>query len=366
MHILAYYSLGLLRNASGRLVGEAYVRFSLVLKRSFLPLGTGVMSMFMRKESIGFTLVELLVVIAIIGTLVGLLLPAVQSAREAARGLQCRNHLTQLYKATMNREHVLNELPGYINNLGAKGTKQQIRASWVVLTFPYLEQMALWDKWSTGQLSFKEGRLVSHVTPSIELLVCPSDPQLTPEMPSLSYVANSGHWPRSPGECVKGYSPRVIFPYQKGGENPANGLFFDRSRYISGNLDQTGPRDLNDELPGIRMTMSYLQSKGDGATSTLMLSESLKAVHWAFVDEIEYTDDGPTIDEKWSFGFTWAQPNLVTHAIANNIPNTKGMRINGGIDDYDAFTRIPELHRWDGFPWRGQRGLHGRRDSIYI
>ena len=72
----------------------------------------------MRHARRGFTLVELLVVIAIIGTLVALLLPAVQAARETARGNTCRNNMKQLQLALTNMDSTLKRLPGYATALG--------------------------------------------------------------------------------------------------------------------------------------------------------------------------------------------------------------------------------------------------------
>ena len=85
----------------------------------------------------GFTLVELLVVIAIIGMLIALLLPAVQAAREAARRMQCTNHLKQIALAAHNFHDVRNGLPPVAVSMENYG--------FLLLLFPYLEQNAAWD-----------------------------------------------------------------------------------------------------------------------------------------------------------------------------------------------------------------------------
>ena len=91
-----------------------------------------------RSPRLGFTLIELLVVIAIIALLVGLMLPAVQRAREAAQRAKCQNHLKQMSLAALNYESARQTLPP------SRLLKHQ---SWAWLILPYVEQDNLWSKW---------------------------------------------------------------------------------------------------------------------------------------------------------------------------------------------------------------------------
>ena len=93
----------------------------------------------------GFTLVELLVGIAIIGILIGLLLPAVQAAREAARRMQCTNNLKQLALACHNMHDVTGHFPSLAYQQDYATDSFHWRVSWGPFLFPYLEQAARYD-----------------------------------------------------------------------------------------------------------------------------------------------------------------------------------------------------------------------------
>jgi prepilin-type N-terminal cleavage/methylation domain-containing protein len=106
------------------------------------PFGLFIMTKH-RNPKAGFTLVELLVVIAIIGVMVGLLLPAVQAAREAARRMSCSNNLKQLGLGLHNYHAAYNQFPA-----GARGgtTGEGWGMSFYYGLLPFIEQNALHEQ----------------------------------------------------------------------------------------------------------------------------------------------------------------------------------------------------------------------------
>jgi prepilin-type N-terminal cleavage/methylation domain-containing protein len=126
----------------------------------------------------GFTLSELLVVLAIAGTLLGILLPAIQKARESANRALCQNNLRQIglafHQAADTHSQCLPPGIGYYpsSNRRAYGT------AWFYL-LPYLEQQALYNRSTVASYSFAENNQV-YAQP-VKTFICPSDPSVGPD-----------------------------------------------------------------------------------------------------------------------------------------------------------------------------------------
>jgi prepilin-type N-terminal cleavage/methylation domain-containing protein/prepilin-type processing-associated H-X9-DG protein len=151
----------------------------------------------------GFTLVELLVVIAIIGTLVGLLLPAVQSAREAARRGQCSSNLKQMSLGVLNYESVRQRFPASTHNPAWKttlsGSSSYERWSFLTVVMPYMEQAEVYNDlvtvakgdttnvrpWSNATF----GGLNAPTTRYMSAIICPSEVTKKPSAGNVTYTS---------------------------------------------------------------------------------------------------------------------------------------------------------------------------------
>jgi prepilin-type N-terminal cleavage/methylation domain-containing protein/prepilin-type processing-associated H-X9-DG protein len=218
-----------------------------------------------------FTLVELLVVIAIIGILVALLLPAVQSAREAARRMQCSNNLKQMALGWHNHHSALNQLPSggwgwsWVGEPD-RGTDKKQPGGWVFNTLPYCEQQNLRDmgKGQTGS-TFTSAVTLRAQTP-VAFFNCPS------RRAAKAYKDGSSYY-TSQGNVAPGQSGRTDYSANCGDQG-RNEISAGPGSVSAGDADYSWAGDY-DKDTGVcyRLSEVTFGDIKDGTTSTFMIGE---------------------------------------------------------------------------------------------
>lgn len=291
------------------------------------------------KQRRGFTLVELLVVIAIIGTLVALLLPAVQSARETARRADCTNRMRQLGLAASNYVATTRHFPsGSVSqeNPAAPNSPWTFyRWSALATLTPYLENEAVRNSLDLNQPLYDTS---FQVTPEnragVRLLIadflCPSDEgrRLTDAFGPTNYAVCTG-----PG----------VRDGQNGSPRNTTGLF------------------------GVNSTVRPGQVV-DGLSKTTLASESLLGIpreaaphgaqrEYRFITAAPLSSAACTSSQSWNFtdprGFSWANGEyrcaLYNHYATPNSPEPDCMGVLIGGTFKTLFTP---------YGWRAARSNH--------
>lgn len=247
----------------------------------------------------GFTLVELLVVITIIGILMGLLIPAVNAARETARRNQCSTQINNLAKAAIQYEMAKKQFPGWVNDFGnftgtfdpsdpelagAAYVAHKKLGSWVVSLLPSLDAQPTYEVWTQDKYpvivtASGTQRFTTNAAPSLAIMQCPSSTTLEGEFGRNSYVANTGMW---------NYTTEVITPGSEVIRNNANmptpgsgGSTTTISFEMSMSKDNGVFNNKYAGTSGVAVGPAVrLDDFKDGQGNTVLFSENLQAIPW--------------------------------------------------------------------------------------
>ena len=280
----------------------------------------------MKTQRSGFTLVELLVVITIIGILMGLLIPAVNAARETARRNECSTRVKNLALAAIQYENTKGELPGYLQSFGvyqppASGaadpsdptatTAPPIHnklGTWTVALLPWLDAQPTYEHWTEDRYPIVDAAADGEFSPTsfesgfgngfhplsgpnLAILQCASNPNDDSSFGRNSFVANNGMH-----HLTVGGSPVNTISFAESQDRP-NGAFNNKHSGLS-----TAPVAVG---PAVR-----LDDFKDGQGNTILFTENVQALPWnlpGFIDASALTTTAPSFEVGMPSGARFAQ-----------------------------------------------------------
>jgi len=262
-------------------------------------------------RSSGFTLVELLVVIAIIGILIALLLPAVQSAREAGRRLQCANNLKQMSLAMHNYHGAHKAYPfghmyrGHFDG-NAKDADGGTGFSWACAILPFMEQKNLYDQFDQ-KYPVSENRITRNLTLAqspLPAFACPSDTKPT-NFRDGAVINSATSSYKACGTSYNGWQGGKV------GANPNrlkfNGIF-DRNN--------GGPRTMKDVRDGTTNTFAIAEVKWEmdrNRRNRGRIFGSTDRPGWA-----QGASNALCLNGQWPINWTWHEGNPQPHRTAGS------------------------------------------------
>ena len=231
----------------------------------------------------GFTLIELLVVISIIATLIALVAPAVQSARNAARRMECQSNLKNLALAVSNFATANNgKVPPLTSQLGTNVAVGAPAYGWVVTLFPYLDSSALYRTISESGVAYTAANPspfgIANPPPIIKVLACPVDLNNANVNGGMSYVANAGYmqqddWANNSNH--RGFRVNWTDP----ADMNADALDIPLARSTGVFWRNQGTAAITGNDGGPPMTLDFI-AEADGQGNTYLISENLQSGKW--------------------------------------------------------------------------------------